>query len=380
MENKWIKQGGNYKTVPSSISVEDKLPVAIYAINCNPMTGEFSLNYVANKFEFDFDVLGLEEKFIAHALKSYEGTSGNFGVLLNGVKGTGKTVTAKVLANSINKPVILVDTAYKGIDSFIAGLNFECVLFFDEFEKNFDPKADINILTIMDGVYNCCERKVFILTTNELRINPCLLSRPSRIRYKKEFTNISAEVINHLMDKFLQDTSVRDELFTYVTSLEVCSVDIIKSLITELNIHGKESFEYIKEIFNVKATPVSYNLVHVPGRYYDYDKNEWHVRSRDESIDTLHTYYTLYNKPKRSEEEANLFAKLQDQDCYYEFGEHFPCRLWDLKKGMFVMGNPVIEILEDLRIVITQDSKNVLHYLYVCPTYVYNAYQGNLVL
>ena len=50
MENKWIKQGGNFKIVPSSISVEDNLPVGIYSISQNPMNGEFSLNYVADKF------------------------------------------------------------------------------------------------------------------------------------------------------------------------------------------------------------------------------------------------------------------------------------------------------------------------------------------
>lgn len=90
MENKWIKQGGNFKIVPSSISVENELPVGIYSISQNPMNGELSLDYVADKFEFDFELLGLEQKFIDHALKSYENTTGNFGILLNGVKGTGK--------------------------------------------------------------------------------------------------------------------------------------------------------------------------------------------------------------------------------------------------------------------------------------------------
>lgn len=41
MENKWIKQGGNYKIVPSSITVEDQIPVAVYSIDMNPISGEF---------------------------------------------------------------------------------------------------------------------------------------------------------------------------------------------------------------------------------------------------------------------------------------------------------------------------------------------------
>ena len=44
MENKWIKQGGNFKIVQSSIPVEDTLPVGIYSISHNPMNGELSLD------------------------------------------------------------------------------------------------------------------------------------------------------------------------------------------------------------------------------------------------------------------------------------------------------------------------------------------------
>ena len=366
--------------VPSSISVENQLPVGIYSISVNPMNGEFSLNYIADKFEFDFELLGLEQKFIDHTLKSYENTTGNFGVLLNGVKGTGKSVTAKILANALNQPVILVDTAYKGIDGFLASLNFKCILFFDEFEKNFDPKEDVNILTIMDGVYNCCERKVFILTTNDLLINNCLLSRPSRIRYKKEFTNISAEVINSLFDNFLVDQEVRDLLFNFVITLETCSVDIIKSLINEINIHGKDEFEYIKSIFNVKASTVCYDLITAYGTYYDYGTDEQCQRSRNEAMVAIARYSELMKKNKRTDEEHKEFQKLGDQGVAHRYNERFPCRLWDLKKGMFIQGEAIVEILEDARIVITKDRKNSFNYHYVVPTYTYNAYQGNVLI
>ncbi len=379
MENKWIKQGGNYKIVPSSISVENNIPVAVYTIDVNPMSGEFSLSYIADQFEFDFEVLGLEEKFINHVLKSYENTSGNFGVLLNGVKGSGKTVSAKILANRLNLPVILVDTAYKGIDSFIASLNFECILFFDEFEKNFNPKSDINILTIMDGVYNCCARKVFILTTNELKINHCLLSRPSRIRYKKEFTNISLEVINHLMDKFLEDQSIREDLFTYVINLEVCSVDIIKAIITELNIHGKEEFNYIKEIFNVSAANVYYNCILAREIYYDYDKKVDITRTLDDAIRDLMLRSKLMNKPELTPEEKKVNLKLDDSKiwkCTYDF----PCHFWELKKGMFACGGVVLDILVEQRIITIMDDSGNKIYVYIQPTYNYNSYIGNTLI
>lgn len=379
MENKWIKQGGNYKIVPSSISVENNIPIAVYTIDVNPISGEFSLSYIADQFEFDFEVLGLEEKFINHVLKSYENTSGNFGVLLNGVKGSGKTVSAKILANRLNLPVILVDTAYKGIDSFIASLNFECILFFDEFEKNFNPKSDINILTIMDGVYNCCARKVFILTTNELNINQCLLSRPSRIRYKKEFTNISLEVINHLMDKFLKDQSIREDLFTYVANLTVCSVDIIKAIITELNIHGKEEFDYIKEIFNVSVADVHYNCILARETYYDCDKKVSVTRTQDKAIRDLMAKNTLMEKLELTPEEQILNVKLNDSDVW-ENSYTLPCHFWELKKGMFVCGGMILDVLVEHRVIIIVNNSGEKIYIYIKPTYNYNFYTGNTLI
>lgn len=379
MENKWIKQGGNYKIVPSSITVEDQIPVAVYSIDMNPISGEFSLNYVADKFEFGFEVLGLETKFIDHALKSYENTSGNFGILLNGVKGTGKSCTAKILANKLQKPIILVDTAYKGIDSFLASLNFECILFFDEFEKNFDPKQDINILTIMDGVYNCCARKVFILTTNSLRINDCLLSRPSRIRYKKEFTNISLDVINYLLDKFLKDQSIREELFTYVTNLEVCSVDIIKALITELNIHGKEEFEYIKDIFNVKSSEAFYTCIAARDTYFNYETSSYVSRSINDIMQVLKLRNELGSKPILTEAERKTLGDLNETEVWQD-SYTFPCRIWDLKKGMILKGEEIVDILLDQRIIVTVSTSGQKTYYYVKPTYNYNSYTGNILI
>lgn len=305
-----------------------------------------------------------------------------------------KTVTAKVLANSLDQPVILIDKNYPNIETFIANLNFKCILFFDEFEKNFGTREDpsslmggkteggnASILTIMDGVYNCCDRKVFILTTNTLNINSCLLSRPSRIRYKKEFTNISVDILNYLFDKFLEDKEVRDELFTYVTNLEVCSVDIVKSLITEVNIHGKDAFEYIKEIFNVKASPVHYNIYKVYDSYYDYEIGEYVSRNKAECIKLLMEYKDLKDKKlTRTEEENKRITELGSQGCYSENSVYFPAKYYNLKPGMFLQGGTITEVNEDMRMVMTQDSEGTITYVYICPTYTFNMYNGALMI
>ena len=62
-------------------------------------------------------------------------------------------------------------------------INFDCIFFFDEYEKEFRE----SVLSFMDGVRNSQYRKIFLLTTNELEINNNLLGRPSRIRYVRSF-------------------------------------------------------------------------------------------------------------------------------------------------------------------------------------------------
>ena len=107
-----------------------------------------------------------------------------------------KTVTAKELCNHLQLPVILVqsmgdDTNDKLIKYLSTAIDFDCIFFFDEYEKEFKDSSDV--LSFMDGTYNSIYRKIFLLTTNKLNVDSNLLGRPSRIRYKKSFGNLSEE-------------------------------------------------------------------------------------------------------------------------------------------------------------------------------------------
>lgn len=99
----------------------------------------------------------------------------------NGLKGTGKTIGAKILSNRMGIPVILVNAPYNGLLDFIQSLCFECVVLIDEAEKTFHENGEI-LLKMIDGVYNE-KRKLYLLTTNNLYLDSNLLGRPGRIRY-----------------------------------------------------------------------------------------------------------------------------------------------------------------------------------------------------
>ena len=131
----------------------------------------------------------------------------NLGVIFNGLKGTGKTIAAKLLSNRMGLPVIVISNPIEGMLEFIQSLCFECIILIDEAEKTFKEEQEV-LLKMIDGVYNNT-RKLYLLTTNKLTVDENLLGRPGRIRYIKEFGNLSVKAINEVIDDNLLDPTLK---------------------------------------------------------------------------------------------------------------------------------------------------------------------------
>lgn len=255
----WIQNGSNFKRVEGNISNVESIPVGIYNVDFNPFGG-WSLEKTGERFEFGYKLYGLQNHFINHVLKTFNNTKGNLGILLNGTKGTGKTVSAKVLANKFNLPVIIVKSFgdnNTGLIEYLSSFNFDCVFFLDEFEKNWSAE-DSSILQIMDGVYTSSYRRIFLLTTNETHINENLLSRPSRLRYVKEFGNLEKEVVEEYLKDNLKNQECIDCIVDFVDTLQISTIDILKTIVEDINIHGFDEFIDNKDIFNVKTAKYYY--------------------------------------------------------------------------------------------------------------------------
>ena len=122
---------------------------AIYNVGLDDY-GRFFLVKNSDKFSFNYKLYGLETELVERVIKTYTSTSnGNLGILLNGLKGTGKTVSSKIIANRLNQPIILVDNNIKGIHKFLNSIPQNITIFIDEYEKIFGDSSVM--LTIMDG-------------------------------------------------------------------------------------------------------------------------------------------------------------------------------------------------------------------------------------
>src|SRR5688572_25550345 len=138
MSKVWSKSGTAFMPTDVTDNV-DLLPVGVYSIGMS-MRGIY-LDRTGDDFQFGYKIYGKDTSFINRVVRTVHHTPGNLGVLLNGVKGTGKTVTAKQIANSLNMPVILMTTNHG--DNFLgafgefinANIKQDVCLFFDEFEK-----------------------------------------------------------------------------------------------------------------------------------------------------------------------------------------------------------------------------------------------------
>lgn len=255
----WLKDSRVLKQVNSTIQVLNSLETKIYTLECNQRSGELYLEEYADKFHFDFKVYGMESNLISHIMKTFKNTSGNLGILFNGIKGTGKTITAKIIANEMNLPVVLINSPYPGLADFISKINCPCIFFFDEFEKNFnsDEGHDLELLSIMDGVFNSENRKIFMLTTNKLHINENFIGRPSRIRYKKYFGNLSPEVVKEYLDDCLVYKEREKEILEFIDSLAISTIDVLKCVVEEVNIHNCPVSEF-RHFINVELAKHSY--------------------------------------------------------------------------------------------------------------------------
>ena len=235
----------------------EKLENVIYKVATDPFERPYLVK-VADNFTFDYKLYGLESDLIKRVLKTYNATDhGNLGILLNGLKGTGKTVTSKQIANQLNQPIIIVGENKPQYPPFLNSIPQNITIFIDEYEKTFGNAS--NMLTIMDGASNSEYRRVFLLTTNELRVESNMIQRPGRVRYLKTFDHLKPVIIKEIIDDILIHKQFTDECVQFISSLETITVDIVKAVLNEVNIH-EEAPTAFEGIFNVKKLKGKYNV------------------------------------------------------------------------------------------------------------------------
>lgn len=283
-----------------------------------------------------------------------------------------------MLANKLQLPVIILknmgDNTGAAID-YVSTLACDCIVFMDEFEKNFSDENQ-EIIQMMDGVYNSKYRKIFLLTTNELKVNENLLGRPSRIRYIKEFGNLSKEAAEEYIDENLQDNSAKQTIMEFIDTLTISTIDILKSIVSEVNIHGINEFTEYRKFFNV--TTESYNYNFYRGRVWDSDIY------KDEEKYTIKNFVSQLNNhlnplppvtfkdPKNPTDEEKKAMEIYSNYNKNDFNGfswrqcNSDKKFTSLKSGDSFNDETVVQVDIESRVIITYDDfDNVYHFNFI---------------
>lgn len=184
------------------------------------------------------------------------------GVMLSGIKGTGKTVMAKVIAKNSNLPIIVVDEDYPTgrINDFFRKFETPVTIIFDEVDKHWDTE---DLLGWLDGVQTNAKKLVLFTCNNEDRVNDYLKDRCSRVRYIRHFeANDNARFLREILrDKGIAEDKIEDIYTFIVNNFGLLSIDNILSFIDEKLLFPELSNEEIFNDMNISSKKGKKNII-----------------------------------------------------------------------------------------------------------------------
>lgn len=253
-----------WPTKQGHFDVRNSLPVGTYTVGKSPEKGWYLK--AITEFNISGKIYGDTAVRADRILNTFNHRPNTTGVLLNGEKGSGKTMLARMISQKAAEqgiPTLIINTPFCGdsFNTFIQEIDEPCVIVFDEFEKVFDEKEQEGILTLLDGVYPT--KKLFVLTVNDkYRINTHMRNRPGRIFYSIEYKGLCTEFIEEYCNDCLNDKKYIPQIVRITSMFESFNFDMLKALVEEMNRYN-ESPNQALEMLNAKPYDDKHSKHHV---------------------------------------------------------------------------------------------------------------------
>lgn len=262
MENNknFIKVGDKVLFKPTTDGLDYELEAGeMYTLDIDKWSDEISFK-LAPDFSMPKKIYETPEdtRFISKVLNYYnKSENGTTGVMLSGLKGSGKTITAKNIAIQSNLPIILIDKGFCPsllIKLFNRLADTEVCVMFDEIDKLGEDYDDDYLLKILDGVNSSGKKLVLCTCNNPEDVSEYLKDRCSRIRYWREFSELSASMIQNILEDKLNDKDEIKPLTDFIIeNFSVVSFDNIASFVDEVNEYPTATFEGLFRDMNLSS-------------------------------------------------------------------------------------------------------------------------------
>ena len=248
--------GETLRIFPDSLKVYDKIPVGTYRVEFSPMSGY----YLSKQKDFDkpAKVYGKHNDYADLMMSRYQKAERNFGTILGGRKGTGKSMLARIMSLRLLEqgiPTIMVTNNTENLPDFLAEIEQPVFVLFDEFEKVFKyskysgDKQDeqSQFLSLFDGFHS--NKHFYLITVNSYdKLNEYFIGRTGRFYYNFNFQDLSIDETQEFLQDTLKDTSKLKRLVSLMLRLQV-NYDQLQSIVGELNMG--ESIENILDYLNL---------------------------------------------------------------------------------------------------------------------------------
>lgn len=271
----FMRSGNTYRVADNAnIDIHSTLPVGNYIVK-QDMFGNFLLEQI-DSFVAPTKLYGNTTRHADRILRTFADRPASTGVMLNGEKGSGKTLLGKTISIEAAKqdiPTIVINNPWcgDGFNALMQDIDQPCVVLFDEFEKVYDSEQQEQILTLLDGVFP--SKKLFVITCNDkYRVDQHMRNRPGRIFYMLDFKGLEVEFVQEYCEDQLLNKAQIDSVCKISTLFSQFNFDMLKALVEEMNRYDETAQEAMK-MLNAKpefSESVKYDVqVVVNGKTFD---------------------------------------------------------------------------------------------------------------